>query len=705
MKDYLKDLNEKQIEAVLDTEGPSLIIAGAGSGKTKVLTSRIAYLIDEKMVAPYNILAITFTNKASKEMNDRIYSIIGSEARDLTCKTFHSFCAYILRREIDILKERNHLFQIIDDDESELMVKDAMKNLGYDIKMIKPSAIASDISMIKSKIRKLEDFNFIQLEKIEKIMNEYNRLLIQNNLCDYDDLIDLTIRIFKEHKDILEKYQNRFKYILVDEFQDTSNIQYELVELLASKYQNIFIVGDEDQSIYSFRGANIKNIRKFMNSFPEHHKHILDENYRSTKQILDTANNLISNNVERIKKDLWTSKEGGSDVVLKIYDSDKEEARSVSRTIERLVDEEHYKYSDFAILYRNNYLSRNFENDLRASRIPYRIYSGLSFYKRAEVKDMIAYLRLVINPDDFYSFKRVVNSPKRGVGDTTIERIEQNLESSSSIKEAIFKSKMYETTRLVLDTFMDTIISLKNDFNKFSLKEFFNEVYERTGYKDYINEEEDEEKKMMRIMNIEELMSAIGETESLGGVEETLSDFLQSVALLTEQDTESKDPNHVSLITMHSAKGLEFKGVFCVSLEDDVIPGSRAVTPVELEEERRLLYVALTRAKERLYVSSATTRFQYGQVQVSRSSRFIKELKLTINTPKPTGVKTPPFMMGSTIKKEFPKGEFKTGDRVHHDLMGDGTISAEIEGFYIIRFDDMPTPKKVIVGHPLLKKL
>jgi len=701
MKDYLKELNEKQIEAVLDTEGPSLIVAGAGSGKTKVLTSRIAYLIDELMVNPYNILAITFTNKASKEMNDRLTKLVGDVSRDLTCKTFHSFCAYVLRREIDILGERNHLFQIIDDDEAEIMVKDSMKNLGYDIKMIKPSSIQTDISLIKSKIKKLEDFNFIQIEKIEKIMNEYNKNLIKNNLLDYDDLIDLTLKIFKEYPKVLDKYQERYRYILVDEFQDTSNIQYELVELLASKYENIFIVGDEDQSIYSFRGANIKNIRKFMTSFKDHHKHILDENYRSTKQILDTANNLISNNVERIKKDLWTSKEGGKDVSLKIYDSDKEEARAVSRTIEHLVEDEHFKYSDFAILYRNNYLSRNFENDLRASRIPYRIYSGLSFYKRAEVKDMIAYLRLVINPDDFYSFKRVVNSPRRGIGDTTIERIESSFNTSSSIKEAIFKSKMYETTRLVLDTFMDTIYSLKNDFNKYNLKDFFNEVYERTGYKDYINEEEDEEKKMMRIMNIQELMSAIGETESLGSVEETLSDFLQSVALLTEQDVESKDPNHVSLITMHSAKGLEFKCVFLVSLEDDIIPGSKAVKPDELEEERRLLYVALTRAKENLYISSSTTRFQYGQVNVSRPSRFIRELKIkTDGFDKP---RLSPF--GQSPKKEFPKGEFKTGDRVHHELMGDGTVSAEIEGFYIIRFDDMPTPKKVIVNHPLLKRI
>jgi len=707
METYLNKLNEKQYDACIDTEGPSLIIAGAGSGKTRVLTTRIAYLINEKGVDPSEILAITFTNKAAKEMKDRLEKEVGPSAKFITCKTFHSFSAYVLRNDIEILKDRKRSFQIIDDDETEALVKKVMLDLNIDIKNTKPKTMANNISSIKSRICTLMDFKDFLRGMIENIMNAYNDELIKNNLLDFDDLAYLTTIIFEQYPTVLEKYQEKYRYILVDEFQDTSNIQYELVYLLGKKYQNVFIVGDEDQSIYSFRGANIKNIRKFMDDFRGYHQHVLDQNYRSSKPILDCANKLISHNQERIKKNLWSDSTREDEVELYQYDSDKAECRAIASIIKKGVANGEYEYKDYAIIYRNNHLSRNFENELIANRIPYKVFSGLSFYKRKEVKDMLSYLRLVINPEDFYSFKRVINSPKRGIGNTTLDKIENELDKlgkNGSVLQAIKNADIYQSVRETLIAFYDNISLLRNEFENNTLKDFFLLVYEKTEYKKFIDEIQDEDEREMRRSNIQELLSAISEVETIGSIEETLSDFLQNVSLLTDLDIEAADNNCVALITMHSAKGLEYKNVFAVALEDDVIPGQRNFMPSDLEEERRVLYVCLTRAMEHLYVSCATSRYKFGQMNTTFPSRFLKELGVKSKTEKDNPARNFQVNFGKE-QKTVLVGEFNVGDKVMHEIYKKGTILGQAEGFYIIKFDLFPTPKKVIVSHPFLKKI
>ena len=704
--DKLSILNDKQREACEAVNGPSLIIAGAGSGKTRVLTYRIAYLIHDVGVHPTSILAITFTNKAAKEMRDRLNTLVGSESKWITAQTFHSFCASFLRKEIDVLG-RSRRFTIIDDDESETMIKNIMKELNYDIKAIKPSQYYNAISSIKARMATLKDYFNFYGDRLENVMRLYNGELLKENLVDFDDLILLTMEILEKYPEILDKYQNIYKYILVDEFQDTSNIQYDLIKLLGSKYSNVFIVGDEDQSIYSFRGANINNIRKFMKDFPNYSKFVLDQNYRSTSNILECANKLISKNEDRIPKDLWTDNKGGEDVKLLRTFSDKQEAREVVSEIERLVEYKNYKYSDIAILYRNNYLSRNFENELILRHVPYKIYSGLSFYKRKEVKELIAYLRLIIDPEDILSFKKVINSPKRGVGDSSIEKIETAHEVYKlSIRESVLNAGVPKSVIATVESFYTMIDRLKEEMKTLPLSIFLDHVYKNTGYMDYIDSLDDDEADT-RDENVKELFNAISETQSLT-IEETLTDYLDNVTLMTDLDTETKDDNHVSLMTMHTAKGLEFNAVFAVGLEEGILPSLRSVSKKEKEEERRLFYVAMTRAKERLYLSYADTRFRNGMTESSRPSVFLEDIILKINvqrqdsrfnqhpSPKPTSIVTP--------KVVHKKGEYNVGDRVIHLVMGRGTIKAEIEGFYIIQFDDVKQPKKVIVGHPLLKK-
>ncbi len=702
-REYLKILNNKQLDACTDTEGPSLIVAGAGSGKTRVLTSRIAYMISDCNIDPYTILAITFTNKAAKEMNDRLVVACGESAKKVTCKTFHSFCAFILRNEIEALKERKKSFQIIDDDESEALVKEAMVSLNYDIKLVKPKDMASCISLVKSKVKTPEAFGDYMGEKIREAMEVYNASLIKNNLLDFDDLLCVTIELFSKHPEILDRYQDRYRYILVDEFQDTSNIQYELISMLGSRYHNVFIVGDEDQSIYSFRGANIKNIKKFMKDFKGYKEYVLDQNYRSAPEILEIANNLIKNNTSRIEKNLWSDKPRTNGVELKDFDSDKAESRFIVTTIKQGVSSGKYDYKDFAILYRNNYLSRNFENDLIANHIPYHVYSGLSFYKRKEVKDMISYLRLVLDPNDFYSFKRIINTPRRGIGETTLKKIEAELDlNNKDLLLSIKAAPIYLSIKTVLEEFMATIFSLRDNFGNMELKEFFNAVYERSGYKKFIEEIVDEDERATREENIQELLNAIAEVETIGSLEDTLSDFLQNVTLLTELDVETNDSNHVSLITMHSAKGLEYKNVFACGLENDIIPGTHGLDKDDLEEERRLFYVCITRAMEHLYISHAKTRYKYGGMQAESPSIFLKELG--INKTEDVQIKTYPSMK-ERREKNFEVGDFEVGTRVNHDMFGDGVVNGQFEGFYIIKFDKFAAPKKVIINHPFLKKI
>lgn len=701
----LSILNDKQREACEAVNGPSLIIAGAGSGKTRVLTYRIAFLIHDVGVHPTSILAITFTNKAAKEMRDRLSVLVGSEAKWITAQTFHSFCASFLRKEIDVIG-RSKRFTIIDDDESETMIKNIMKDLNYDIKATKPSQYYNAISSIKSRMATLKEYRNFYGDRLENVMRLYNSQLEKENLVDFDDLILLTMEILEKNPNILEKYQNIYRYILVDEFQDTSNIQYDLIKLLGSKYQNVFIVGDEDQSIYSFRGANINNIRKFMKDFPSYSKFVLDQNYRSTSNILDCANKLISKNEDRIPKDLWTDNKGGEDVKLLRSYSDKQEAREVVSEIERLVEYKGYNYKDIAILYRNNYLSRNFENELILRHVPYKIYSGLSFYKRKEVKDLIAYLRLILDPEDIFSFKKVINFPKRGVGDASIEKIETAVDKYKlPIREAVINAGVSKAVIATVESFYTMIDRLKEEMGILTLSLFLNHVYKNTGYLDYIESLEDEEAES-RDENVKELFNAISETQSLT-IEETLTDYLDNVTLMTDLDVETKDDNHVSLMTMHTAKGLEFNAVFAVGLENDILPSPRCYTKSEKEEERRLFYVAMTRAKERLYLSCADSRFKNGLVEQSSPSIFLEDiiLKTTIKRNDTRYTEPPKKPANIPISKpKVKKGEYNVGDKVVHMVFGKGTIKAEIEGFYIIQFDNVKQPKKVIVDHPLLKK-
>ena len=705
-KDVTKALNDKQKAACEAVMGPSLIIAGAGSGKTRVLTYRIAFLISDFNVHPTSILAITFTNKAAKEMRDRLETLVGSASKMITAQTFHSFCASLLRREIDVLG-RSKRFTIIDDDETETMIKNIMKELHYDTKAIKPSVYANAISSIKARMKTLNDFEKAFGERLENVMTLYNQELIRQNLVDFDDLILLTMHIFERFPEILEKYQNIYRFILVDEFQDTSNIQYDLVRLLASKYKNIFIVGDEDQSIYSFRGANINNIRKFMKDFPTYQKFILDQNYRSTSAILDCANSLIAKNEDRIPKDLWTDKKRGDDVALLHSPTDKSESREICSEIERLVSYKGYKYSDVAILYRNNYLSRNIENELIYRKMPYQIYSGLSFYKRKEVKDMIAYLRLIINPEDMYSFKRVINSPARGIGPTSVEKIETTQDKYKiSIKDAALNSGISTKAIATVEGFYTMISRLEEELDKLYLSDFLKKVYENTGYKDYI-ESLDEEEKEARDQNVRELFAAISEVQSLT-TRETLQDYLDNVTLMTDLDTEAKDPNHISLMTMHTAKGLEFPIVFVMGLEEGIIPSRQNYTQKSIEEERRLFYVAITRAEERLYLSYADSRMTYGQTNFAGASRFLSDIvinQIRKGNTIPKYTKTKETTTHYEPKPKAKKGEYNVGDRVEHVVFGKGTINGEFDGFYIIKFDNVASPKKVIVDHPLLKRI
>ena len=705
MKNYLEKLNDKQKEACIDVYGPSLIIAGAGSGKTRVLTNRIAYMIDNEKINPRNILAITFTNKAAKEMKTRLIDMIGDYSGVVTCKTFHSFGADILRRDIESLNGRKKSFQIIDDDESEVIVKNVMQKLNMDLKITKPKTFLNSISAIKSKIKTYNDYEKYYADKLRNIFDLYNEELKKNNLLDFDDLIYLPIKIFDLYPEILEKYQDRYKYIMVDEFQDTSNIQYEFVEKLGRKHRNVFIVGDEDQSIYSFRGANIKNIRKFMEDFPEYHKHVLDQNYRSTQSILTCANNLIKNNSDRIEKNLWTASKTEGEVGLYQFESGYAETRAVVQIIKAGIDSGKYKYSDYAILYRNNALSRIFEQELLFSNIPHRVLSGLSFYKRMEVKDMMGFLRLSINPNDFYSFKRVCNVPPKGLGKTTIDKIEERMNiNGGNLKDAIETIEIYDNTRKALRdfyAFIESIVKLLDE-NTVTLKDVFEYVYKESGYKKYLEDIEDENERESRQQNIKELLSAISEEESTESIKVTLADFLQNVTLLTDQDTEYEDTNYVSLISMHSAKGLEFTNVFAVCLEDEVLPGGKIPGMDEFYEERRLFYVCLTRAKENLYIMYSNSRILYGRTESFYPSRFLKELKLETRTEKNNPDRL--SMQTKHVTREVPVGDLKPGDRIIHTMLGEGVILGQAEGFYIVRYDSSPNPKKIIIGHPMLKK-
>ena len=632
MQNVLEGLNDKQYEAVVNTEGPCLVIAGAGSGKTKVLTHKIAYLIGEKGVKPWNILAITFTNKAANEMKERIANLVGDDAKDIWMGTFHSICVRVLRRFIDRIGFDSS-FIIFDTSDQKTLVKACLKDLAIDDKLFNDRAVISEISNAKNEmldpaqyaVRANGDF---RKEKIATVYELYQKRLKENNAVDFDDIINYTIKILEENPDILEYYSNKFQYILVDEYQDTNKSQFTLVTMLASRNGNITVVGDNDQGIYSFRGADISNILNFERDFPGTKIIKLEQNYRCTGNILKAANAVIKNNEVKYKKELWTQNEEGA--LPKVYQADNEydEATYIVEQIEHLRREEYYKYSDFAVLYRMNTQSRAIEDILRRENVPYKIVGGLKFYERKEIKDTIAYLRLIQNGNDNLSLKRIINEPKRGIGKTSLDKVEQIAEASgTSMYEVIKKADEFGLNRVFLNSreFVNVIEDLKSKKDELSVSELIKLTLKKTGYTKALEAENTIEAEN-RIANLDEFLTVAIEFEE-EFAENSLSEFLEGITLSSDLDNMEEQEDSVTLMTLHSAKGLEFPVVFLVGMEEGIFPGYQSMMdPQELEEERRLCYVGITRAKENLFLTCSKQRTVFGSTSYNPVSRFLNEI-------------------------------------------------------------------------------
>lgn len=713
MNELLAGLNDKQKEAVLHFEGPLLILAGAGSGKTRVLTHRIAYLIEEHQVPPYHILALTFTNKAANEMRERVNNIIEYGAGSIWVSTFHSTCVRILRRFIDHLGYDN-AFTIYDSDDQKSLMKDICKQLNIDTKKYKERTFLNAISSAKGELKTPEQYaDEVAKEYNKKIFGrvykEYQKRLKQNNALDFDDLIMLTVQLFRQNAEILNHYQERFPFILVDEYQDTNTAQFTLLSLLASRYQNLCVVGDDDQSIYRFRGANIHNILNFEKIFPATKVIRLEQNYRSTKNILAAASGVIKHNSMRKEKTLWTTAEAGAPISYGRYDNEYEEAQGIAADIHRQV-KDGMSYSDFAILYRTNAQSRVFEEKLIYEGIPYRIIGAVNFYARKEIKDILCYLKTINNSADDIAIKRIINIPRRGIGQTTIGRI----------SDYAFSQEMpfYEALRRVdeipgctrASAKIHSFVSLIEHFRMklrgemYSLEDMTQELLDVTGYVRELEAENTDEANG-RIENIESLMNKIVqyEEDNNGG---TLNDLLEDIALVADIDTVSDDAEQVLLMTLHSAKGLEFPNVYICGMEETIFPGASAVfgdDPSELEEERRLCYVGITRAMKKLTLTSANQRMRNGEMNFNRPSRFINEIprhlvKQTYGAvlkpeteSKPTEFsrtkaslytknRKNPFANNPYIQKGMgsasPAGapDYQVGDRVSHTKFGQGIV-------------------------------
>ena len=639
MNPLLTGMNDKQAEAVQTTEGPLLIMAGAGSGKTRVLTHRIAYLIDEKMINPWNILAITFTNKAAREMRERAMALNPATSETLIA-TFHSMCVRILRREADHIGY-NRNFTIVDPGEQRTLMKRILKNLNLDPKKWNERAILGTISNAKNDL--LDEVAYehqagdMYTQIVAKCYKAYQEELRRSEAMDFDDLIMMTLRLFDKNPDVLAYYQQRYQYIHVDEYQDTNHAQYQLVKLLASRFKNICVVGDADQSIYGWRGADMQNILDFEKDYPEAKVVLLEENYRSTKKILQAANEVIKNNRNRRPKKLWTQNDDGEQIVYYRANDERDEAVFVASTIDNIIREEGKNFKDFAVLYRTNAQSRTIEEALLKSNIPYTMVGGTKFYSRKEIRDVISYLNLIANPADNISFERVVNEPKRGVGPGTLEKIrtfayEQNmslLDASANIMLSPIKGKAAQG---VYD-FANMILNLRDQLDGLSITEAVEAVLDKSGYLDALSMQQTLESQA-RIENIEEFMSVTknfdetntDDTEDETGIDR-LGRFLNDLALIADTDDGDMEAAEVTLMTLHAAKGLEFPVVFLIGMEEGVFPLSRASEePDELEEERRLAYVGITRAEEILFLTNANTRTLFGKTGYNRPSRFLREI-------------------------------------------------------------------------------
>ncbi len=704
MNNMLDKLNERQKEAVLATEGPVLVLAGAGSGKTTVLVNRIAYMISEKHIRPWNILAITFTNKAAREMKDRIERLLGDTAKDMWIGTFHSVCVRILRSCIDLLGYSRD-FVIYDTADTKTVMKECLRELDIDEKSFPVRNVLSIISNAKNDLMDAATFENVyksdyRMSIIAKIYYRYQTKLRKNNAVDFDDIILNTVKILSENPDVLSKYQDKFQYILVDEYQDTNNSQYLLINLLAQANRNLCVVGDDDQSIYKFRGANIGNILNFEDDYSDVQKITLDQNYRSTQNILDAANSVISNNKGRMGKSLWTSNGDGNRVYVYTGTNEYDEARYIARQIKKHFDEQG-SFSDCAILYRTNAQSRVIEEMLMRESVPYKVLSGLRFYDRKEIKDIIAYLRVVYNPNDDVSLARIINEPKRKIGNATLEKA-RNIarEKETSLYDVISHADDYpefKTAIKKLLSFSEIIQSLIKLKDTVTIEELTGRILNDTGYMPALVMEDTTESKT-RIENLGEFISVITEFEKNEETGNTLGEFLENISLVSDIDGYDENEDSAVLMTIHSAKGLEFPIVFLSGLEEGLFPGMRSMeSDDDIEEERRLCYVAITRAKEQLYITKTISRTIHGKTMPTTASRFFKEIPVEYLEDKTTlqpkvakvmqdlGVrnaaapKKEVYMtkgFGSSVKSSGSTDyfKFKAGDTVEHRTFGRGEI-------------------------------
>lgn len=731
-------LNDMQQKAVFHVDGPLLILAGAGSGKTRVLTHRAAYLIEEKGVNPWNIMAITFTNKAAGEMRERIDNIVGFGSESIWVSTFHSSCVRILRRYIDKLGYDTN-FTIYDSDDSKTVMKDICKKLNIDTKYLKEKTILAAISSAKNEMTSpeqyiLEHTGDYSKKRIGEAYKEYQDRLKKNNALDFDDLLVKTVELFLNCPEVLEYYQERFKYIMVDEYQDTNTVQFRFVSLLAAKYGNLCVVGDDDQSIYKFRGANIENILNFEKVFPEAMVIKLEQNYRSTKMILDAANAVIANNKNRKDKKLWTDKTEGGKIIFRQVDNALDEAQVIADEIYDLVRSGQYSYNSCACLYRTNAQSRLIEERFIRENIPYKIFGGVNFYQRKEIKDIIAYLKTVDNGKDDVAVKRIINVPKRGIGLTTVDKIQTFADANGiSFYETLLNQNAMDIlgrSASKVKPFADFIQRMRAEAEYVSLTELVDKILAETGYlQELIIENTDESK--ARIENIDEFITKVADYVNRED-EPTLNGFLEEVALVSDIDSLDENSDYVALMTIHSAKGLEFPKVFLCGMEDGLFPSYMSIMSddkTEVEEERRLCYVAITRAMESLTITSAKMRMIRGETQYNKMSRFVQEIPRMLmdanvsaekmasrqGVIKPSAASnakpifnTKPFEPKQYTVTKAGSLEYGVGDRVRHVKFGEGQVVAIVEGGrdyeVTVEFENAG-PKKMFASFAKLKKV
>ncbi len=700
MDDLLESLNTAQKQAVLTTDGPVMVMAGAGSGKTKVLTTRIAYLIESKSLPLSSVLAVTFTNKAALEMKERIKKLIDVETKYMWVSTFHSLCSRLLRNEIHHLPPFHSHFTILDEEDSLKIVKEIMKE--EQIETYKPKEIRKLIS-------KAKNFSHFEIKNpqlsalYEHIATLYQRRLEENNQLDFDDLIIKTIELFKKNPAVLEKYQYQFEYILVDEFQDTNDLQYQLIWMLSARYRNLFVVGDDFQSIYSFRGANIGNIRRFQEDFTGYQLILLEQNYRSTSQILNLANRIIAKNPNQIKKKLFTDNNSGMLPFFYQGQSAYAEVMFVIDKIKQLhLDQEEYR--DMAILYRANYISRSFEDMLIKYQIPYRVYGGMSFFSRKEIKDMVAYLRLLLYSDDNFSFRRIINEPKRKIGPALLEKLQQDAYiHQCSWFEDIPRYEGKGQGVAALKDFYRMIVSIRAQLDNIALPDLIDILLDETGYQRMLTESEEDRERLDNILEFKTILKETSE-DTDGSNAEKLDRLLQDLALRSDSDDDrAENDNCVRLTTFHQAKGLEFNTVFMVAMEEGIFPSDFHDDELDLEEERRICYVGITRAKKRLYLSCADTRYVFGVQKDMVVSRFIKEIGNDLFESPMSHLKKQPARSIS-VQKQSEHSVWKVGDKLNHKAFGDGMVVAVDGNILSVAFKVPIGIKKLLADHPSIMK-